>query len=194
MGGLAINGLKFLSTISLHIYVNTMHYMPNITARYYQRALNELNSVYKRGGFDLTKIRCDREFQAALDSIVAKINPPIKVNYANTQEHVLQAERNNWCIKEHFIPVHHRLLFDQLPRKMVQYLGLESARKTNIFPEKHGVPKYYSPRMIVCQENVDYEKHLKITFGTHVLVNKKTKTHEYECTKKFGLLISEIYR
>ena len=89
MDGLAINGLKFLSTISLHIYFRTMHYMPNTRAGYHQRALNEINSFYKRSGFDLTKIRCDNEFQSALDPILATYNPPIPVNYDNTQEHVL---------------------------------------------------------------------------------------------------------
>ena len=36
MDGLTINGLMFLSTISLHIYFSTMHYMPNTTAENYQ--------------------------------------------------------------------------------------------------------------------------------------------------------------
>ena len=89
---LTINGLKYLSTISLHIYFRTMHYIPNTTAGYYQRALNELNGAYKRGGFYLTQIRCDNEFQAALDPIVATYDPQITVNYANHQEHVSQAE------------------------------------------------------------------------------------------------------
>ena len=35
MDGLTINGLKFLSAISLHIYFGTIHYMPNTTAGYY---------------------------------------------------------------------------------------------------------------------------------------------------------------
>ena len=59
MDGLTINGLMFLSTISLHVYFRTMHYMTNKTTGYYQRTLNELKGVYKRGGFYLTKIRCD---------------------------------------------------------------------------------------------------------------------------------------
>ena len=92
MDGLTINGLKFLSKISLHIYFITMHYMPNTIAGYYQQALNKINSVYKRGGFDSNKIRCDNEFQAALDPIVATYDPQITVNYANHQEHVSQAE------------------------------------------------------------------------------------------------------
>ena len=57
---------------------------------------------------------------------------------------------------------------------MVKYLGLKLARKPNMFPAKHRVSKYYIPRMIVCQENGDYEKHLKINFGTYVLVKNKT--------------------
>ena len=97
-----------------------MHYIPNTTAGYYQRALNELNSVYKRGGFDLTKIGCHNEFQAVLDPIVATYYPPITVNYANPQEHVLQAERNNQYIKEIFSAVFHRLPFDRLAREMVK--------------------------------------------------------------------------
>ena len=56
MYGLTINGLKFLSTISLHIYFSKMRYMRNTTAGYYQRELNKLDSVYRRGGFNLTKI------------------------------------------------------------------------------------------------------------------------------------------
>ena len=56
MDGLTINGLNLLSTISLHIYFRKMHYMPNTTAGYYQQALNKIYSVYKRVGFNLTKI------------------------------------------------------------------------------------------------------------------------------------------
>ena len=44
-----------------------------------------------------------------------------------------------------------------------------------MFPEKHGVLKYYSLHIIVCQENVDYEKYLKITFVTYGLANNKPK-------------------
>ena len=47
MDGLTINGLKFISAISLHIYFRKMHYMTNTTAVYYQRALNEINIVYE---------------------------------------------------------------------------------------------------------------------------------------------------
>ena len=41
--------------------------------------------------------------------------------------------------------------------------------------EKHRFLEYYSPRMIVCQENMDCENHLKIPFGKYVLANNKPK-------------------
>ena len=152
-----------------------MHYMPNTKAENYQQALNFLNSVYKRGGFDWTKIRCDNEFQAALDPIMATYDPPITVSHANIQEHVLQAERNNKYIKEHFRAAYHRFTLERLPREMVKYLRLKLARKPNMFPAKHGASNYCRLCMIVCQENVDYEKHLKIPFSTYVLDNNEPK-------------------
>ena len=58
---------------------------------------------------------------------------------------------------------------------MVKYMELELGRKLNIFPEKHGVSKYYSWRMIVCHKNMNYEEHLKIVFGTYVLAKNEPK-------------------
>ena len=85
MDGLTINGLNVLSTISLYIYFSTMHYMPNTTSGHYQRALKKVNSVYERGGSYFTKIRCDNEFQAVSDPIVATYDTSITVNYSNPQ-------------------------------------------------------------------------------------------------------------
>ena len=107
---------------------------------------------------------------------MATYNPPITVTYTNHQEHVMQAEIKNQYIKEHFRSVYHRLPFDHLPREIVKYLGLESARKPNMFTEKHEISEYYIPRMIVCQEYVDYENRIKIPSGTYVLANNKPKT------------------
>ena len=57
-----------------------------------------------------------------------------------------------------------------------------------MFPEKHEVSKYYSPLMIVCQENVDYEKHLKITFGTHVLANNEPKPTNTNASRRLDCI------
>jgi hypothetical protein len=64
------------------------------------------------------------------------------MNVANPQEHVPRAERNNRVIKERVRSV--------------------------FFPARHGISKYYSPRMIVHHESLDYSKHCKYSYGTYV--------------------------
>jgi hypothetical protein len=38
---------------------------------------------------------------------------------------------------------------------------MESTKKLNFFPNRHGVSKHYSPRMILHHENLDYDRHYK---------------------------------
>ena len=56
---------------------------------------------------------------------------------------------------------------------MIKHLALEKTRKINLFPAKGGVSKYYSPRMIIKQTNVDYNKHIKVGFGSYVQANQE---------------------
>ena len=44
---------------------------------------------------------------------------------------------------------------------------MESAKKLNFFPVQHGMSKYFSPRMIVHEENLDHNKHLKFALEKH---------------------------
>jgi hypothetical protein len=70
---------------------------------------------------------------------------------------------------------YHRLPYDDLPRTMVKYLVMESARKLNYFPNKDGISKYYSPMMILHQENIDYECHCEYRIGEYVLAHDEPK-------------------
>jgi hypothetical protein len=110
-----------------------------------------------------------------MDPFAAKQDPIIKVNYATANEHVPRAERNNRTIQERFRAAYHRLPYDDLPRTMVKYLVMESAKKLNYFPNKNGVSKYYSPRMILHQENIDYDRHCEYRFGEYVLAHDEPK-------------------
>jgi hypothetical protein len=93
----------------------------------------------------------------------------IQVNYASPQEHVPESERNNRVIKERIHATYHRLPYhDRLPRIMVKVLVDDSAKKLNFFPAKNGISQYYSPRMILHQRNLDYDKHCQYAFGTYV--------------------------
>ena len=83
-----------------------------------------------------------------------KDNLEIKMDYVPAQQHVKQAERNNRVIKEQCRATFHRLPYQRLPKTAIKYLAMESTKKLNFFPAKGGVSEYYSPRMILHQENV----------------------------------------
>jgi hypothetical protein len=86
----------------------------------------------------------------------------VNVNYANPQEHVPEAERNNRVLKECVRAAYHRLPCNCLPRLLVKTLVTESAKKLNFFPAKNGISQYYSPRMILHERNLDYDKHCQL--------------------------------
>jgi hypothetical protein len=90
------------------------------------------------------------------------------MNYAAAQEHVPRAERNNRVIQERVRVAYHRFPFTHLPRILVKYLVMESTKKLNLFPNKNGVSKYFSPRMIMHQETLDYARHYKYQIGEYV--------------------------
>ena len=44
---------------------------------------------------------------------------------------------------------------------------IEAAKKLNFFPAEYGVSNYYNPRMILHQQNLEYEKHCKFALGVY---------------------------
>jgi hypothetical protein len=168
MDGLTVNSLKFLSTIAHDLFYRTAQYVPKPVASVYEKCIDELLAVYKKGGFTITEIHCDNEFRKVMDPVSARQDRPIRMNYASAQEHVPRAERNNRVIQERVRAAYHRLPFTHLPRILVKFLVMESTKKLNFFPNKNGVSKYFSPRMIMHQENLDYERHCSYHIGEYV--------------------------
>jgi hypothetical protein len=71
-------------------------------------------------------------------------------------------------IKERFRVAFHRLPFKRIPKIMIKILATECTKKINFFPPKDGISNYYSPRAIMHQEPLDYNKHCAVPFGTYV--------------------------
>ena len=171
MDGMKVNGQSFLTTISRNIMYRTAQWVKNQTAEVYRDALIQVFRVYNTGGFKITTIHCDNEFRPLMEQISNEFQ--VTMNYANPQEHVPEAERNNRVIKERVRAAYHRLPFKHLPRLMIKILVTESARKLNFFPAKNGISPYYSPRMILHQRNLDYARHCQYTFGTYVQAHEE---------------------
>ena len=51
---------------------------------------------------------------------------------------------------------------------MTIFLVMDSAKKLNFFPVKGGISQHYSPRMILHQKTLEYNKHCKYVFGMYV--------------------------
>jgi hypothetical protein len=82
----------------------------------------------------------------------------IKMNFANPQKHIPEAEQNHWVIKEQVQAMYHCLLFKQLTKSMTTW---------------QKISLYYSPRMILHQKNLDYLKNCKTTFRSFVQAYNK---------------------
>ena len=171
--GITVNGLNFFTTISHDIFFRTAQYVPSTHAVHYRECLDEIIAIYRGGSFDVTVIYCDNEFHKAFDGYAEAQTPPIKVGYSASQEHVPRAERNNRTIKERVRTGYHYLPFNHLPRTLVKIMVTESPRKLNYFPNKNGVSKYYSPSMIVAQENLDSDRHCKYACGDYVQAHEE---------------------
>jgi hypothetical protein len=58
--------------------------------------------------------------------------------------------------------------FLQPQELMLQGLVMDIAKKLNCFPPKGGISDFYSPRMTMHKEVLDYEKNCVVPFGTYV--------------------------
>ena len=161
-----INKIPFLTTISKSIMYRTAQPLENKTPSVYRSALDTVFRVYNNAGFRIKMIKADQEFRPILDEIKDELD--ITMNYASAQEHVPEAERNNRTIKERFRSQYQRLPFKAIPKVMVKALVMEATKKLNFFPPKGGVSQYYSPRMILHQTQLDYNKHFQYEFGSFV--------------------------
>ena len=57
-------------------------------------------------------------------------------------------------------------------------LAMIETSKLNYFPVKGGVSKYYSPRMILEEKFLDFDKHFQVPFGTYVqAINEPAPTN-----------------
>ena len=166
MDTMQINGLYFLTTVSRNIMYRTTEWVPNKTAKAYRSALDNVFRVYNMAGFKIKSIHCDNEYRSLMQELESIYE--VKMNYASAQEHVPEIERSIRVIKERFRATFHRLPFTRLPAIMIKILAMESTKKLIFFPAANGISPYFSPRMIIHHETLDYNKHCLIPFGSYV--------------------------
>jgi hypothetical protein len=98
--GMKINGVPFLTTILHNIMYRTAEWIPSQTSKAYRSVLDNIFSVYNKAGIKITTIHCDNKFRPLMQELHDVYE--VTMNYANPQEHIPEAERNNCVIKERF--------------------------------------------------------------------------------------------
>jgi hypothetical protein len=109
-----------------------------------------LRKYNSKRGFNIVSINCDQEFHPIMERVADDLD--VEMNYATTDEHVPEAERNNRTIKERVHAIYNSMPYSKIPHVMIRYLVLYVTRMLNQFPAKGGVSPYFSPQAIVTGE------------------------------------------
>ena len=177
-----INKLPFMTGIDNCIKYRMIATLNSRKHDEFYQALDTFLRAYNAAGFVVKKLRADGEFEPMLAVIKDELD--ITLNLTTAGAHVPVAERNNQTIKGRVRTMYHRTPYNYLPKVMVQDMAIASTDQLNFFPVKGGVSSYFSPRMIMKQENLDYNKHCLIPFGSFVQAEyelKKTNTQHSRC-------------
>ena len=97
-------------------------------------------------------VYCDREFKPILKDAWEQLE--LSINFANTDDHVAEAERNNRFLKERFRTKFHYLPYKAIPRLMIKSLVMQVAKEANYFPVKDEVSSILSPRQLIELRNL----------------------------------------
>ena len=172
-----VNGLPFLATVSRRLMYRTAQHIPDRSQQSFMDVLKVVFNIYKKAGFTIGTVLADLEFKPVLTQVESKFNTT--VNYCSTAEHVPEAERNNRVIQERTRATFHRLKYPSLPKKALIVLVMESTKSLNYFPPMGGVSPYYSPHMILHQQQLEYSKHCSVSFGDYIQAPAdNTKTND----------------
>ena len=170
-----VNEMPHFTTIANALCYRTAAFIPSQKTENIYEALDDALRMCNSHGFSVTDVKCDNEFKPMMEQVQDELG--VTMHYSAPQAHIPEAERNNRTIKERIRATHHRLPHKNLPKKIMQTLTAESARKCNFFPNKHGISPHCSPRQIVHRTALTCE-HCKCAIGTYVQAHDEpTKTN-----------------
>ena len=112
-----------------------------------------------------TYLHLDKEFKSL--KVTCKKCWKLKINFAALDERILDIERTNRTLQERFRAKYHMMKYKQILRTMIKYIAMQITSDMNIFPATNGASKHYSPHMIVNGKVLDFNKHLKYSFGEY---------------------------
>jgi len=159
-----VNGIPFLVSISRAIKFGTVELLANQKMVTVMIAIKNINNLYKRRGFQVDLLLMDGEFESIRGDL-AGIG--ITLNMVSRDEHVSDAERRIRTLKERCRCVFNTLPFTKIPAQMTVQLAYSCNFWLNVFPPEEGVSDL-NPRELITGQEIDYEKHCQLEYGTYV--------------------------
>ena len=166
-----VNGLPFFTTISKRLMYRTAEAVTSTSMNEYKAKLTNVLRIYQNAGFRVSCVYCDGEFKPLKNWLLDDYD--IKMNATSAREHVPEAERNIRVIKERVRAIYHGLPFQAMPKLLLQYLVSDVARKLNYFPNPGSVSPYYSPRELLHQRKLEFDKHCAIPQFAYVQAHEE---------------------
>ena len=166
-----VNGIPMLTSIDRSIRFRSLVPLTSRTATEIYRGIDVIFRNYNNSGFHIKTIHADGEFKTLMDEVADTLS--IDMNYTSKEEHVPEAERNNRMIGERIRAAYHLLPYKAIPKVMLRTLAMVCTHQLNLFPAKGGVSAYYSPHVIMSQQNWDFTKHCQVPFGAYVQGNQE---------------------
>ena len=159
-----VNGLPFFVTLSRHIKLVTIEFLPSRTAKQLCKSLTKVLWIYHRGGFVVRACLMDMEFDKLVDMMAE-----VMINTTAAREHVGDIERYIRTIKERARSVVSMLPYKKfLHHQVIIHLLKFVAMWMNALPADNGVSDTISPREIVTRLKMNFDKHCKVLFGSYV--------------------------
>ena len=141
-----VNGLPFLVTISCNIHFGMVEARKDTKGPTLVKGIKYVCDIYKQGSFKVDLILMDGQFEPLQGDIPSL---GLCLNDVAVDEHVGEAERYIWTIKERCQSACNVLPFKKIPGCMVIEMVRQAAFWPNAFPRKKGVSLTLSPRTIV---------------------------------------------
>ena len=106
-----IQGLTFLTTISIDLKFRTIKYIPNRKEKTIFQAIDEVFWLYNKRKFIIKEVWADPEFTKLSQELLDELD--IYFNPVTAQAHVPEVEHSIWVIKERFRSMMHQLPYEK---------------------------------------------------------------------------------
>ena len=116
-----------MTAIDWTIKYRSVEYIESKHASSHLKALSVIANWYNKAGYYVYMVYCDRGFKPLLNDAWEQLE--LTINYANTEDNVGEAERNNRVLKERFRTKFHYLPYKAIPRIMIRGLAIEVSLK-----------------------------------------------------------------